>query len=155
MKLKNRLTRAAAVVAATATLGLVGPVTTAEAVTPNTYGNDARAQTNVERTSRNLDPLTYSTCLRTYTTRHAKAMASQKRMYHQDLRPVLSACGLSRVGENVAVGYPSGKATVAGWMASSGHRANILNPAFEQGVVSAAQDSSGRWYVAQLFGTPR
>lgn len=76
-------------------------------------------------------------------------------MHHQDLRPILSACGLSRVGENVAVGYPSGKATVVGWMASSGHRANILDPTFTQGVVSAAQDSSGRWYVAQVFGTPR
>lgn len=154
--LKNRFTRAAAVVAATATLGLVAPATTAQAaVTPSGYALEARTQTIAERTKRGLDTLDYSACLRTYSTRQAKAMAAAKRIYHQDLRPILSACGLSRVGENVASGYPSGKATVAGWMASSGHRANILNPAFEQGVVSAAQDSSGRWYVAQVFGTPR
>ncbi|SDE56341.1 CAP domain-containing protein [Auraticoccus monumenti] len=154
--LKNRLTRAAAVVAATTTLGLVAPVTSAQAaVTPSAYALEARTQTNAERTERSVATLSYSSCLRTYSTRQARAMAAAKRMHHQDLRPILSACGLSRVGENVAVGYPSGKATVVGWMASSGHRANILDPTFTQGVVSAAQDSSGRWYVAQVFGTPR
>lgn len=33
-------------------------------------------------------------------------------------------------GENIAMGYPSPEAVVAGWMNSPGHRANILNANF-------------------------
>ena len=43
-------------------------------------------------------------------------------MYHQELGPILSACNLNGVGENVAYGYTSGAAVTAGWMGSTGHR---------------------------------
>ena len=33
-------------------------------------------------------------------------------------------------GENIATGYPTPRAVVAGWMASTGHCHNILNPTF-------------------------
>lgn len=33
-------------------------------------------------------------------------------------------------GENLARGFSDDSATVAGWMASTGHRANVLNPAY-------------------------
>ena len=36
----------------------------------------------------------------------------------------------SRVGENIAAGYPTVNAVVDGWIASEGHCANLLNPAF-------------------------
>ena len=40
-------------------------------------------------------------------------------------------CGYpSWVGENVAYGYPSAAATLAAWMGSPGHRANILNASY-------------------------
>ena len=35
-----------------------------------------------------------------------------------------------RAGENIAEGYPTPEMVVNGWMNSSGHRANILNPEF-------------------------
>ena len=35
-------------------------------------------------------------------------------------------------GENIAMGYQSAQSVVNGWMNSPGHRANILNPSFEQ-----------------------
>jgi uncharacterized protein YkwD len=34
------------------------------------------------------------------------------------------------VGENIATGYPTPRAVVAGWMASTGHCQNILSPSF-------------------------
>jgi uncharacterized protein YkwD len=52
----------------------------------------------------------------------------------------------------VAYGYPSGSAVVAGWMGSSGHRANILNSSYRLLGVGAVQSSDGRWYAAQVFG---
>ncbi len=45
-------------------------------------------------------------------------MAAQRRMYHQDLEPILRRCGMSMVGENVAYGFTSGRAVVRGWMDS-------------------------------------
>ena len=66
-------------------------------------------------------------------------MAAESRIYHQDLGPVLQACGLRRVGENVAQGYASGTAVTAGWMSSPGHRANLLNAEFRLIGVGAAQ----------------
>ena len=72
-------------------------------------------------------------------------------MYHQDLGPILRECNLRTVGENVAYGYPSGSAVMAGWMASSGHRANILNSSYRLLGVGAVQSSDGRWYAAQVF----
>ncbi len=36
----------------------------------------------------------------------------------------------SAAGENIATGYPTPAAVVAGWMRSTGHCRNILSPAF-------------------------
>ena len=79
-------------------------------------------------------------------------MATEQRMYHQNLGPILSACNLRAVGENVAYGYSSGAAVMNGWMNSSGHRGNIMNDRYRLLGVGAAQDSDGRWYAAQVFG---
>lgn len=81
-------------------------------------------------------------------------MAAQGRIFHQDLNPVLGRCGLRLVGENVAVGYRSGKSVVNdGWMRSPGHRHNILMGPFRVVAVGAAQDVAGRWYTAQVLGS--
>ena len=77
-------------------------------------------------------------------------------MYHQDLGPVMDGCGLSNAGENVAYGYPSGRAVVRrGWMHSEGHRANILSRDYRLVAVAARRDDGGTWYVAQVFGRRR
>ena len=52
----------------------------------------------------------------------------------------------------MAYGYASGAAVTAGWMGSTGHRQNILNPSYRLLGVGAAQDTDGRWYAAQVFG---
>jgi uncharacterized protein YkwD len=54
--------------------------------------------------------------------------------------------------ENIAQGYPTAAAVVAGWMASDGHRANILNPELTQIGVSAVADTQGQLYWCQDFG---
>jgi uncharacterized protein YkwD len=80
-------------------------------------------------------------------------MAQQEQMLHQDLGPVMEACGLRTAGENVAEGYPNGRSVVNdGWMGSEGHRANILNPDFRLLGIGARKGHDGRWYAAQVFG---
>ena len=56
--------------------------------------------------------------------------------------------------ENLAFGFDPA-AVVGGWMASPGHRANILNPTYTETGVGFALDRSGRRYYAQVFGRPR
>ena len=50
--------------------------------------------------------------------------------------------------ENIAKGYATPKAVVDGWMNSSGHRANILNPSFTHIGVGYVKDGS---YWTQMF----
>jgi len=116
------------------------------------YEADVLAATNAERTSRSLTRLTSDACVDRYAETHAAKLAAERKLYHQDLQPILSACGLNTVGENVAYGYPDGQSVTDAWMNSSGHRANIPNPRFRLLGVGAAQSDQGVWYAVQVFG---
>ena len=62
-------------------------------------------------------------------------------------------------GENIAAGYASPESVVKGWIASPGHRANMLSDSFEEMGVGYAYlaDDTGRTnfhhYWTQTFGT--
>jgi uncharacterized protein YkwD len=127
----------------------------AQASASATYENSVYANTSIQRAKYDRAALRHSKCLDTFAERQAKAMAQQRRIYHQNLLPILDACKLRTVGENVAYGYPNGKSAVAAWMRSPGHRANILNRNYRLIAVGAYRDSRGSWYVAQLFGRSR
>jgi uncharacterized protein YkwD len=63
-----------------------------------------------------------------------------------------------RVGENIASGQRTVEDTVASWLDSPGHCANIMNPAFtEMGAAYAInpQNRNRTAYWTQVFGTPR
>jgi uncharacterized protein YkwD len=117
-----------------------------------TYSSTAHAATNKARVKQGLKPLKVSRCLQTYADRQAAAMAAAGEIGHQDLGAVAAGCSLRGVGENVAYGFTSGKAVVKGWMASPGHRANILTKSFRSEAIAAALGADGRWYAAQVFG---
>lgn len=141
------------------TVTLVQPQGPTETPTPgppasasDQYETDVVTASNHERSTQSLPALTPQACVDSYAEAQAARMASEGRMYHQDLGPILSGCRLRGVGENVAYGYPDGTAVTAAWMASPGHRANILNAQYRLLGVGAAQDSEGRWYVSQVFG---
>ena len=59
----------------------------------------------------------------------------------------------SSAGENIAKGQKTAQAVMASWMASEGHRANILNKNFSQLGVGFAQ-GGGSTYWAQMFIRP-
>lgn len=108
--------------------------------------------TNKDRAKHHIKKLTKQKCLAKYAQKQAKTQARKKKMFHQDLQPVLSKCGMRMVGENVAYGYVSAKQLQRAWMNSPGHRSNILNKDFRKIGVGAAKDSRGRWYYATVFG---
>jgi uncharacterized protein YkwD len=147
--------RLATLVAAVAMLVATGGATApAQAQTPaGKYAKQAFAATNAARADHGVRALRANDCLRREAVRHAKRMAEQETVYHQDLGAVLRSCKLSAAGENVAYGYRTGRSVVnAGWMKSEGHRRNILNPSFRLMGIGAAKGHDGRWYVSQVFG---
>jgi len=80
-------------------------------------------------------------------------MARRGELVHQSLSPIMRRCHLSSSGENIAVGYTSGREVVdTGWMHSAGHRENILRPSYRLMGIGAHRDASGRWWVSQVFG---
>lgn len=126
------------------------------ATSAGTYAHQAASATNRHRVAQDLKKLKRTKCIQRFAVKQAKAMAAQRRMFHQSLGPVLSACGLSRVGENVAYGFGSGRSVVnRGWMRSAGHRANILDRRYRLMGIAARKGSDGHWYVAQVFGRKR
>jgi uncharacterized protein YkwD len=117
------------------------------------YVDTAFTATNHQRTERGLDGLHHRRCLTRFAERWARHMARQGELVHQSLGPIMRRCDLSVAGENIAVGYPSGRAVVnRGWMHSAGHRENILRPSFRLMGIGAHRDGRGTWWVSQVFG---
>jgi uncharacterized protein YkwD len=108
-------------------------------------------------------PLTASRELNDAAARHARDMARRNFFDHRgsdDSQPkdrVLRAGYQPRIsGENIALGPESAEEVVAGWLASPGHCANIMDSRFQQiGVGLATGRGRGKIYWVQTFGAPR
>lgn len=144
----------AALVASTVTASLLVAPAEAATITPKIYQRQAFRATNHQRVEYDLGKLRHQDCVQRFAVRQAKRMARQDRMFHQDILRVAQRCGLALAGENVAYGYPDGRAVVKqGWMKSPPHRANILNPGYRLLGMGARRSDDGTWYAAQVFGT--
>jgi uncharacterized protein YkwD len=141
----------------------VGPTTGADARTPLAPRASARATlryqagifgaSNTARHRHERSTFRHQTCVQHYAVRQARRMASQERMFHQDLRRVLRDCHLRKAGENVAFGYPNGRSAVDdGWMRSPEHRRNLLDAGFRLLGSGARLGADGVWYAVQVFG---
>ena len=124
----------------------------APAATPGEakYSNSLFNQVNNKRENNDRRALNRHKCLQKFANRQAQRMANQRRMFHQDLGPILNKCGLNAAAENVAYSSGGPGSIVGAWMGSPGHRANILGNYRLTGV--AARKGGGRWYAAQVFG---
>jgi uncharacterized protein YkwD len=117
--------------------------------------------TNGQRTINGLAPLATNGKLVQAAQIHAGNMARLDQMSHvlsgvaqPDLFSRAQAVGYSfaRLGENIAFRYAGAPEVVDGWMNSAGHKANILNPSFNEIGVAIAANSKGELYYAQVFG---
>jgi uncharacterized protein YkwD len=64
--------------------------------------------------------------------------------------------GWTAIGENIGAGYPTPEAVVAGWMASPGHRQNLLSPSYREiGIGLATGGDRYGTFWTQDFGTRR
>jgi uncharacterized protein YkwD len=121
--------------------------------------------TNQERTNNNLPVLSHNTVLD--KAANAKMQDMFKQQYFEHISPdgrgpsdVVTTAGYKYivVGENLAMGlFSSDKDLVDAWMASPGHRANILHNKFtEIGVAVGEGNMNGKkvWLAVQEFGRP-
>lgn len=116
---------------------------------------------NQERAKAGSGPLALNFTLNMAAQAHTEWMADHQNMSHNEgltgpgHRIEAMGYKASSWGENIAMGYPSPKAVMVGWMNSSGHKANILRAAFTEVGFGIAKDSRGRYYWTSDFGRPR
>lgn len=118
--------------------------------------------TNLERARAGLGPLAASPLLTDAAMWMAGDMAAGGYFDHLDRqgRRVGSRVydfgyrAWKHVGENIAAGQQSPEDVFSNWMASPGHRRNILNPAFTEIGIGYAASSQGAYgtYWVQTFG---
>lgn len=117
--------------------------------------------TNLERRRHNLASLIWNDTLVYIARAHSLDLATSNIFSHigsdgstpqQRLHRVSNA--IKFLGENIAGGRNKPEATIADWMASSGHRANILNSDAVYLGVGAAYAGASRYkfYATQVFG---
>lgn len=108
--------------------------------------------------------LTWSCNLAQAAASHSTDMATHNFLSHTgsdglEVSDRAAAAGYrwQSIGENIAAGHASVDAVMQSWLQSSGHCANIMNPAFvDFGAASATDsDSDYRIYWTQVFGRPR
>ncbi len=114
---------------------------------------------NVQRAANGLGTLAYDARLDAASERHNAVQAATRSMAHEgigdgDPGSRIRATGFTGAwGENVATGQLTPEQVVREWMASPGHRRNILDPNYRRLGVSYTVGADGRTYWAQSFGS--
>jgi uncharacterized protein YkwD len=140
---------------------VVAPSTAALAQEDKTLANRVLDLTNPERTKAGLVPLSISSELNDAAQKYSRVLAADGCFAHTcgpvpDFAERAGQAGYTEytaLAENIAAGYATPDAVVAGWMASPGHRANILSPNYtEMGI--GMVNSGGKFgsYWTQEFG---
>jgi uncharacterized protein YkwD len=134
------------------------PVIQAQASYEDAYEQRVVDLVNQIRSSYGLSQLSYDYRLDLGAERHTAHMATVGQMAHEGIgdgtpqERMFDAGWQWAWGENAAVGQTSPEQVVNEWMASPGHRANILNPNFRFLSVGYGVAQDGRPYWTQEFG---
>jgi uncharacterized protein YkwD len=137
---------------------LVVAAPSAQAYTPSAAARaayEARVlhRINVERARHHHARLAAARCPDRYAEPWASHLARMGYLKHQSMFRILRGCRARVAAENLASGNVSADRIVAMWMASPGHRANILDRRLTK-IGVAAVYSRGRWFVAADFTRP-
>ncbi|MFS3127595.1 CAP domain-containing protein [Nocardioides sp. Bht2] len=137
------------------TTRVAAKVSTAEA----TWEKKILTITNKHRAKAGCKALKLNTSLRKAARKHSDLMARAKTLSHQlpgeaSLGKRITRAGYRNwrsVGENVAFGYPTPANMMAAWMASPGHRKNILTCKYRHLGVGVTVKNGVPW-ATQDFG---
>jgi uncharacterized protein YkwD len=107
-------------------------------------------------------PLAWNATLASAAETHSRAMANNNFFDHKDRdgrtpgdRAELAGYIGQQIGENIAAGQDTVGKVVDGWIASPGHCANLMNPAYKELGAAYAVDpkSDAGIYWTAMFGT--
>lgn len=113
------------------------------------------ALTNAQRTSAGLRTLVSDPALDAAAAEWARQLANSCTFTHSTAQwrsTRVAPAGWTATGENIAAGQPDAGAVVTAWMASAGHKANILDARYTGMGVGSATGSCYRTYWVQIFG---
>jgi uncharacterized protein YkwD len=120
---------------------------------PNDLVADLLARHNAERQARGLAPLGHDPRLSAAAAGHARWMAATGRLSHDEpggrdpfRRIAEQGIRYSAAGENIAAGQTDAAQVVGDWLASPGHRRNVLNPNFHAMGAAAVNAANGTRY---------
>lgn len=110
---------------------------------------------NAERAKGGLNPVSVNTKVENAARIRAQEIVtsfSHTRPDGSNFSTALKAAGVSyhACGENIAYGQKSPEAVMNGWMNSSGHRANIMNPNFKYIGVGYYQTNGVNYWVQEF-----
>lgn len=114
---------------------------------------------NQERQKAGLRPLTVNPSLQRAAANYAAVLAWANKLSHTfggtepGSRARAAGYRTKMVAENIAMGYPTARSAVSGWMKSTGHRKNILNPRYRDVGVGVQSNGKGQLYWVVNFGT--
>lgn len=112
-----------------------------------------------------VPPLVWNDALGNAALAHSREMAQLRYFAHQGKDGTVVGDRANRagyawrsIGENIASGLGTPEDAVAGWLASPGHCANIMNPRFSEmgaAYAIAAASRTGMVYWTQVLAVPR
>jgi uncharacterized protein YkwD len=171
----RKIRRACVAACAIPALALTGTMTASAASAPaaappaasepaarndSTVGSSSKvlALVNQERQKAGCKALVRSSSLYRAAARHSKDMSEHKTLSHtgSDASTPTVRIEAARYGsvslwaENIAFGYSTAQKVVATWMASPGHKANILNCSLKHTAIAHAHPGN---YWTQVFAT--
>lgn len=112
------------------------------------WAGDLLDSINEERERHSLPRLREALCLTNAAAVHAQHMASSGRLSHDGFPSRLGACGYRSGGEVVACGQLTPDEAVAAWLASPGHRRQLLSVSHR---VCGVGSTAGYWVA--IFGS--
>lgn len=122
-------------------------------------GRQVVALVNVERSRAGCAPVSADAALQSAAQGHSDDMAARDYFSHTSpdgstFAERIRAAGYlgGAIAENIAAGQPSAQDVMSAWMASPGHRANILNCTYRDIGVGYATGGSYGTYWTQTFG---
>ena len=121
---------------------------------PVAYAADLVVETNEARADEGLPALTVSDCATTEAADRAEDLTGGEELEHASLTPVIEACPpASSAAENLARAAATPHDVVDAWLASSGHRANLLDPDLDQVGIGCLLDDD-EMLCSQVFLGP-
>lgn len=150
---------------ALALLGVILLAPAAESLEPSEWSPEQVEQrVNRVRVDRHLKPLRRSRELARAAQQHADDMARNGYLSHTNLEgrnplervQTAGIEGFRLLAENIGESNIAGDriaAVIEAWLASTSHRKNLLNPAFNHTGIGAAETPDGRSLFVQLFAT--